>query len=84
MRLLGEIGSNAEESAAQYISEVNYPKPVVAYIADWSAPPEKRMGHAGAIIMGNTGSANSKIEAFGRAGVPVTDKPSDIAKLLNL
>lgn len=82
--LIGEIGGNAEESAAQYISKVNYPKPVVAYIAGRSAPPEKRMGHAGAIIMGNTGSANSKIEAFGRAGVPVADKPSDIAKLLNL
>jgi succinyl-CoA synthetase alpha subunit len=82
--LIGEIGGNAEELAAQYISEVNYPKPVVVYIAGRSAPPEKRMGHAGAIIMGNTGSANSKIEAFSRAGVPVADKPSDIAKLLNI
>lgn len=81
--LIGEIGGNAEELAAQYISEVSYPKPVVAYIAGRLAPPEKRMGHAGAIIMGKTGSATSKIEAFTKAGVPVAEKPSDIAKLLN-
>ena len=81
--LIGEIGGNAEELAAQYITETSYPKPVVAYIAGRLAPPEKRMGHAGAIIMGKTGSANSKIEAFTKAGVPVAEKPSDIAKLLN-
>jgi len=82
--LIGEIGGNAEELAAQYISEVSYPKPVVAYIAGRLAPPEKRMGHAGAIVMGNTGSANSKIEAFTKTGVPVAEKPSDIAKLLKI
>ena len=82
--LIGEIGGNAEELAAQYISEVSYPKPVVAYIAGRLAPPEKRMGHAGAIIIGKTGSASSKIEAFTKAGVPVAEKPSDIAKLLNI
>ena len=80
--LIGEIGGNAEELAAQYISAVNYPKPVVAYIAGRLAPPGKRMGHAGAIIMGKTGTASSKIEAFTRAGVPVAEKPSDIPKLL--
>ena len=80
--LIGEIGGNAEELAAQYISEVSYPKPVVAYIAGRLAPPGKRMGHAGAIIMGKTGTASSKIEAFTRAGVPVAEKPSDIPKLL--
>ena len=80
--LIGEIGGNAEELAAQYISEVSYPKPVVAYIAGRLAPPGKRMGHAGAIIMGKTGTASSKIEAFTRAGVPVAEKPSDITKLL--
>ena len=62
--LIGEIGGNAEELAAQYISETNYPKPVVAYIAGRLAPPEKHMGHAGAIIIGNMGTAKSKIDAF--------------------
>ena len=82
--LIGEIGGNAEELAAQYIAETNYPKPVVAYIAGRLAPPGKRMGHAGAIIMGNTGTAISKIEAFSKARVPVAEKPSDITNLLNI
>jgi len=82
--LIGEIGGNAEELAAKYISEVSYPKPVVAYIAGRLAPPGKRMGHAGAIIMGKTGTASSKIEAFTKAGVPVAEKPSDIPRLLKL
>ena len=82
--LIGEIGGNAEELAAQYIAETNYPKPVVAYIAGRLAPPGKRMGHAGAIIMGNTGTASSKIEAFAKAGIPVAEKPSDITDLLNI
>lgn len=82
--LVGEVGGKAEELAAQYIRETSYPKPVVAYIAGRSAPPEKRMGHAGAIVMGNVGTAQSKIDAFAAAGVPVAQKLSDIAKLLNL
>jgi len=82
--LIGEIGGSAEESAAVYIKETNYPKPVVAYIAGRLAPPEKRMGHAGAIVMGNVGTAKSKIDAFTDAGVPVAEKPSDIVKLLEL
>jgi len=82
--LIGEIGGNSEELAAQYISETNYPKPVVAYIAGRLAPPGKRMGHAGAIIMGGTGTAKSKIDAFTTAGVPVAEKPSDIVKLLRV
>jgi len=82
--LIGEIGGNAEELAARYIKETNYPKPVVAYIAGRLAPPEKRMGHAGAIVMGNVGTAKSKIDAFAAAGISVAEKPSDIAKLLNL
>ena len=82
--LIGEIGGNSEELAAQYISETNYPKPVVAYIAGRLAPPGKRMGHAGAIIMGSTGTAKSKIDAFTIAGVPVAEKPSDIIKLLKV
>ena len=82
--LIGEIGGNAEETAAGYIKETNYPKPVVAYIAGRLAPPEKRMGHAGAIVMGDVGTAKSKIDAFDAAGVPVAEKPSDIAKLLSI
>ena len=80
--LIGEIGGNAEELAAQYITETDYPKPVVAYIAGKLAPPGKRMGHAGAIIMGSSGTAESKISAFTNAGVPVAEKPSDIVTLL--
>jgi len=82
--LIGEVGGQVEELAARYINETKYPKPVVAYIAGRLAPPEKRMGHAGAIVMGNVGTAKSKIDAFTAAGVPVADKPSDIAKLLKL
>ena len=80
--LIGEIGGNAEELAAQYIKNTSYPKPVAAYIAGRLAPPGKRMGHAGAIVMGNAGTAESKIKAYADAGVPVAEKPSDIAKLL--
>jgi len=82
--LIGEIGGNAEEMAAQYIIDTKYPKPVVAYIAGRSAPPGKRMGHAGAIVMGSAGTAESKIQAFAAANVPVAEKPSDIAKLLSI
>ena len=80
--LIGEIGGNAEDLAAQYIKETKYPKPVAAYIAGRLAPPGKRMGHAGAIVMGNAGTAESKIKAYTDAGVPVAEKPSDIVKLL--
>lgn len=80
--LIGEIGGNFEEKAAEYIATEGYSKPVVAFIAGRTAPPGKRMGHAGAIIMGSSGTAASKIEAFKRAGVPVAEKPSDVAKLL--
>lgn len=80
--LVGEIGGNAEELAAQYIKETKYPKPVAAYVAGRSAPPGKRMGHAGAIIMGRTGTAESKLEALKAAGVRVALKPGEIAKLL--
>lgn len=80
--LIGEIGGNLEELAAEYITREKYPKTVVAFIAGRSAPPEKRMGHAGAIIIGKTGTAESKIEAFEKAGVKVAEKPSDVPKLL--
>jgi succinyl-CoA synthetase alpha subunit len=80
--LIGEVGGVAEEMAARYISESKYPKPVVAYIAGISVPPGKRMGHAGAIIMGSEGTAKSKIDALTSAGVPVAERPSEIAALL--
>lgn len=80
--LIGEVGGETEELAARYIREAHYPKPVVAYVAGRSAPPEKRMGHAGAIVMGSIGTAASKVEAFISAGVPVAEKPSDIVRLL--
>ena len=80
--LIGEIGGNLEELAAEYISRTNYPKPVVAFVAGRTAPPGKRMGHAGAIIMGRAGTAQSKIEAFQKAGVAVAEKPREVAKIL--
>jgi succinyl-CoA synthetase alpha subunit len=80
--LIGEIGGNLEELAAGYITKERYPKPVVAFVAGRSAPPGKRMGHAGAIVMGNAGTAETKIEAFKKAGVEVAEKPDDIPELL--
>lgn len=80
--LIGEIGGNLEELTAEYIDKTHYQKPIVAYVAGRAAPPEKRMGHAGAIIMGNTGTARSKVEAFENVGVRVADKPSDVTKLI--
>jgi succinyl-CoA synthetase alpha subunit len=79
--LIGEIGGNLEELTAEYVGR-GYPKPVVAYVAGRFAPPEKRMGHAGAIVMGKTGTAENKIKAFENAGVKVAEKPSDVAELL--
>jgi len=80
--LIGEIGGAMEEQAAKYIAESHFSKPVVAYVAGVSAPPEKRMGHAGAIVMGKQGTAQSKIEAFQRVGVRVARKPSEVSALL--
>jgi succinyl-CoA synthetase alpha subunit len=77
--LIGEIGGNMEELTAKYIAKEHYPKPVVAYVAGRFAPPEKRMGHAGAIITGGQGTAQSKIDALLNAGVKVAEKPSDVA-----
>jgi len=79
--LVGEIGGDAEERAAAYIKE-EYDLPVVGFIAGRTAPPGKRMGHAGAIISGSSGTASAKIKALSAAGVAVGSKPSDVAKLL--
>jgi succinyl-CoA synthetase alpha subunit len=80
--MIGEIGGNAEETAAEYIKKTKYPKPIAAYVAGRAAPPGKRMGHAGAIIMGKSGTAETKIEALRKAGVKVALKPGEIAKFL--
>ena len=79
--VVGEIGGTAEEEAAEFIKR-HVTKPVVAYVAGRTAPPGKRMGHAGAIIQAGKGTAESKVRAFAEAGVPVADYPADIAKLL--
>jgi len=79
--LVGEIGGTAEEEAAEYI-EAKITKPVYAYIAGRTAPPGKRMGHAGAIISGKKGTAESKIKAFEKAGVKVAKFPHEIAELI--
>ena len=79
--LIGEIGGDAEERAAKYIKE-HISKPVVSFIAGQTAPPGKRMGHAGAIISSGTGTAAEKIAAFENAGVQVARQPSDIPELL--
>jgi len=80
--LVGEIGGNLEELAADFVSREGYSKPVVAFVAGRTAPPGKRMGHAGAIIMGETGTAQSKIDAFREASIGVAEKPGDVARLL--
>ncbi|MGD8545640.1 MAG: succinate--CoA ligase subunit alpha [Candidatus Bathyarchaeota archaeon] len=82
--LIGEIGGNLEELTAEHIKEEGCRKPVVAFIAGRSAPPGKRMGHAGAIIMGKTGTAEGKIKAFKEVGVDVAERPGDVAALLSV
>lgn len=78
--LIGEIGGADEEAAAEYIATMN--KPVVGLISGRTAPPGKRMGHAGAIISGGSGTAEAKVEALTAAGVPIADAPYDIPALV--
>nr|MBA2601555.1 succinate--CoA ligase subunit alpha [Actinomycetota bacterium] len=79
--LVGEIGGDAEERAAEFVKE-KMTKPVVAYIAGVTAPPGKRMGHAGAIISGSKGTAEAKMEALGAAGIRVGRNPTEVAEIV--
>ncbi|MBK8986059.1 MAG: succinate--CoA ligase subunit alpha [Chloroflexi bacterium] len=79
--LIGEIGGNAEEKAAAYIAQ-HMSKRVTAFIAGRTAPPGRRMGHAGAIVEGKSGTAESKIQALNQAGVQVADNPDNIVDLV--
>lgn len=80
--VVGEIGGDSEEILAQRIIDIGFKKPTVAYIAGRAAPKEKRMGHAGAIVMGTYGSAESKVSMFNKANIPVAKRPSQVPVLL--
>ena len=80
--VVGEIGGDSEEILAQRIIDSGFNKPTVAYIAGRAAPKEKRMGHAGAIVMGTYGSAESKVSMFNKANVPVAKRPIEVPVLL--
>ena len=82
MLLIGEIGGSMEEEAAALVERGIVTKPVVAYLAGRSAPPDKKMGHAGAIVAGGRGTVESKLQAFAAASIPVAEVPNDVVGLV--
>ena len=78
--MIGEIGGTDEQQAAEYVKQMS--KPVVGFIAGQTAPPGRRMGHAGAIISGASGTAKDKMDALARAGIAVMKRPADVVPLL--